>query len=198
MNAPVSVAPVSIRPASDAPASDAPSSVGPVSVGPVSVGPGPANSPEDRSERVRLPIIGMTCATCAGRVEAGLNGLPGVAATVNLADEQADVRFDPRQVAPSRLAEAVEAAGYDIRPDRRELAITGMTCATCAGRVERALAGVPGVVRAEVNLATQRAMVDGLGGLLRPSALIEAVQNAGYDATGPDRRRRPATRGRAC
>jgi P-type Cu+ transporter len=176
-------APVSVAPAPDAPASDAPSSVGPVSAGPVSAGSAPANPPEDRRDRVRLPIIGMTCATCAGRVEAGLNGLPGVAATVNLADEQADVRFDPRQVTPSRLAEAVEAAGYDIRPDRRELAITGMTCATCAGRVERALTGVPGVVRAEVNLATQRAMVEGLGGLLRPAALIEAVQNAGYGAT---------------
>ena len=87
----------------------------------------------------------MTCATCAGRVEAALNALPGVSATVNLADEQADLRFDPRQTAPAQLANAVEAAGYDIRPDRRELAISGMTCATCAGRVEQALAGVPGV-----------------------------------------------------
>jgi Cu+-exporting ATPase len=150
---------------------------------PVSVAAAPVNTLEDRRQHVRLPITGMTCATCAGRVEAGLNTLPGVTATVNLADEQADVRFDPSQATPSRLAEAVEAAGYGIRPDRRELAITGMTCATCVGRVEHALAGVPGVVRAEVNLATQHATVEGLGGLLRPAALIEAVQNAGYDAT---------------
>jgi P-type Cu+ transporter len=145
--------------------------------------PAPANPAEDRREHVRLPITGMTCATCAGRVEAALNAIPGVAATVNLADEQADLSFDPHRTTPERLAAAVQAAGYDIRPDRRELAIGGMTCATCTGRVEHALATVPGVLHAEVNLATQRATVEGLGGLLRPAALIEAVQDAGYDAT---------------
>ena len=44
-------------------------------------------------DRVRLPIAGMTCATCAGRVEQALNALPGVQASVNLADEQADIRL---------------------------------------------------------------------------------------------------------
>ncbi len=144
--------------------------------------PVPANT-ADTTQHVRLPISGMTCATCAGRVEHALNALPGVTATVNLADEQTDLRFDPHQTTPAQLASAVEAAGYDIRPDRRELAISGMTCATCAGRVEHALAAVPGVLRAEVNLATQRATVEGLGGLLHPAALIEAVRDAGYDAT---------------
>ena len=135
------------------------------------------------TQSVRLPIRGMTCATCAGRVEHALNTLPGVAATVNLADEQADLHFDSDQTTPAQLAACVQTAGYDIRPDRRELAISGMTCATCAGRVERALSAVPGVVRAEVNLATQHATVEGIAGLLPAAALIEAVRAAGYDAT---------------
>jgi Cu+-exporting ATPase len=147
----------------------------------VATPPAPANTAD--TQHARLPITGMTCATCAGRVAAALNTLPGVAATVNLTDEQADLRYDASQITPAQLAGAVEAAGYDIRPDRRELAISGMTCATCAGRVERALAAVPGVRHARVNLATQRATVQGLGGLLRPAALIEAVRDAGYDAT---------------
>jgi len=147
------------------------------------VAPQAAAHPANTEQHVRVPISGMTCATCAGRVEAALNAIPGVAATVNLADEQADLRFDPHRTTPAQLASAVQAAGYDIRPDRRDLAIVGMTCATCAGRVEHALATVPGVLHAEVNLATQRATVEGLGGLLRPAALIEAVQDAGYDAT---------------
>ena len=100
------------------------------------------------TEHVRLPIAGMTCATCVSRVEAALNALPGVAASVNLAEEQADVRFDPRQTGAAQLASAVADAGYDIRPERRELAIHGMTCATCVNRVEHALACVPGVRRA--------------------------------------------------
>jgi P-type Cu+ transporter len=64
----------------------------------------------------------------------------------------------------------------------RELAITGMTCATCAGRVEKALAAVPGVARADVNLATEHAFVEGVAGILRPADLISAVRRAGYDA----------------
>ncbi len=145
--------------------------------------PAAAETLADTRQHIRLPISGMTCATCAGRVEAALNAIPGVSATVNLADEQADLRFDASRTSPAELSRAVEAAGYDIRPDRRDLAISGMTCATCAGRVEHALAAVPGVLHAEVNLATQRATVQGLGGLLRPATLIEAVRDAGYDAT---------------
>ncbi|HEY3845885.1 MAG TPA: heavy metal translocating P-type ATPase [Acetobacteraceae bacterium] len=149
---------------------------------PVAAPPAPANT-AGTQQHVRLPISGMTCATCAGRVEHALNAIPGVSASVNLADEHADLRFDPDQTAPAQLAGAIEAAGYGIRPDRRKLAIGGMTCATCAGRVKHALAAVPGVLRAEVNLATQRATVEGITGLLHPAALIEAVQDAGYDAT---------------
>ncbi len=139
--------------------------------------------PADIARHVHVPISGMTCATCAGRVEAALNALPGVSAAVNLADERADLRFDPSLTTPADLANAVEAAGYAIRADRRELAIIGMTCATCAGRVEHALAAVPGVLRAEVNLATEHAVVEGIAGLLSPAALLHAVRNAGYDAT---------------
>jgi len=139
--------------------------------------------PADIARHVHVPISGMTCATCAGRVEAALNALPGVSATVNLADERADLRFDPSRTTPADLVNAVEAAGYATRPDRRELAIIGMTCATCAGRVEHALAAVPGVLRAEVNLATEHAVVEGIAGLLSPAALLHAVRDAGYDAT---------------
>ena len=65
---------------------------------------------------------------------------------------------------------------------RHALAISGMTCATCALRVERALAAAPGVVRVEVNLATNRGSVEGEAEELRPADLIAAVRRAGYDA----------------
>jgi Cu+-exporting ATPase len=133
-------------------------------------------------DHVRLPVAGMTCASCVNRVENALNRLPGVTAAVNLAQEQADIHFDPRQVTPQQLTQAVTDAGYEIPAERRELAIHGMTCASCVNRVEQALRGVPGVRRAEVNLATERATVEGTSGLLRASLLIEAVRDAGYDA----------------
>ncbi|MDE2466151.1 MAG: heavy metal translocating P-type ATPase, partial [Alphaproteobacteria bacterium] len=130
---------------------------------------------------VILPIEGMTCATCAGRVEKALRALPGVQATVNLSSETADVQFDAQRVVPTTLVEAVERAGYGVPRETRELAIHGMTCATCAGRVEKALASVPGVIRAEVNLASEKALVEGSAGILRPADLVAAVRRAGYD-----------------
>ena len=133
-------------------------------------------------KRVTLPIEGMTCATCAVRIEKVLSALPGVQATVNLSSEHADIEFDRTQITPAALAQAVEQAGYEVPHETRELAISGMTCATCAGRVEAALKRAPGVTRAEVNLASEKASVEGIAGLLRPSDLVAAVWQAGYDA----------------
>lgn len=131
---------------------------------------------------VTLPIAGMTCATCAGRVERALCALPGVKASVNASSELAEIEFDRSLVAPDDLAETIERAGYSVPHETRELAISGMTCATCAGRVEKALLAVPGVTRAEVNLASEKASVEGVAGVLRPADLIAAVQRAGYGA----------------
>jgi Cu+-exporting ATPase len=64
------------------------------------------------TEHVELPIEGMTCASCASRVEKRLNKLDGVTASVNYATERAAVDYDPGSVAPERLVEAVEAVGY--------------------------------------------------------------------------------------
>jgi P-type Cu+ transporter len=66
-------------------------------------------------ERIELPITGMTCASCAARVEKRLNKLDGVEASVNYATETASVTFDPAAVAPESLVEAVEQVGYGAR-----------------------------------------------------------------------------------
>ncbi len=63
-------------------------------------------------EHVELPITGMTCASCANRVERKLNKLDGVTATVNYATEKATVDFNADTVRPEQLVNAVEAAGY--------------------------------------------------------------------------------------
>jgi Cu+-exporting ATPase len=64
------------------------------------------------TERVELPIEGMTCASCANRIEGRLNKLEGVTASVNYATEKAAVEFDAATVAPEQLVAAVESAGY--------------------------------------------------------------------------------------
>src|SRR5262249_10521048 len=105
------------------------------------------------AQQLDLAITGMTCASCVRRVEKALQKVAGVeAASVNRATEQASVRFDPAQAAPAQLQAAVEHAGYGIITDQIDLPITGMTCASCVNRVERALRKVPGVLDASVNL----------------------------------------------
>jgi len=128
-----------------------------------------------------LPIDGMTCASCAGRVEKSLAKVPGVrSVSVNLATEQARIEA-PAESLPA-LVEAVQQAGYSVPAHSLELDISGMTCASCAGRVEKALAKVPGVKSVSVNLATERAHVELLG-QVDPGLLLNAVTQAGYGAS---------------
>jgi Au+-exporting ATPase len=127
---------------------------------------------------ISLPIEGMTCASCVGRVEAALRKVQGVGSVaVNLATERAEIR--PNGDGPvdrAALVQAVEKAGYDVPAQTIELSVEGITCASCVGRVERALQAVPGVTQATVNLATERATVRGVAA---PDALLSPVFAAG-------------------
>ncbi|MEQ1567157.1 MAG: copper ion binding protein, partial [Myxococcota bacterium] len=126
---------------------------------------------------------GMTCATCAQRIEKVLRRVDGVEdATVNLATERAAVRYDPARVDPGQLADAIESAGFTVPVAPIRLAVVGMTCATCAQRIERALARVPGVVSAQVNLATELASIAARPGV-PAEVLLGAVRAAGYEAS---------------
>ncbi|MEJ5061461.1 MULTISPECIES: heavy metal translocating P-type ATPase [unclassified Pseudomonas] len=128
-----------------------------------------------------LPIAGMTCASCAGRVERALSKVLGASAvSVNLATELARVQA-PVDSLPA-LMEAVQMAGYSVPQQSLELSIDGMTCASCVGRVERALNKVPGVKSVSVNLANERAHLELLG-QIDPQILIGAVTKAGYSAS---------------
>jgi Cu+-exporting ATPase len=128
-----------------------------------------------------LPIAGMTCASCAGRVERALSKVIGATAvSVNLATEQARVQA-PSDSLPA-LMDAVQQAGYSVPQQSLELSIDGMTCASCVGRVERALTKVPGVKSVSVNLANERAHLELLG-QIDPQTLIAAVTKAGYRAS---------------
>ncbi|MEG1736294.1 MAG: heavy metal translocating P-type ATPase, partial [Comamonas sp.] len=134
---------------------------------------------------VELQVEGMTCASCVGRVERALKKVPGVQqAVVNLATEKASLTIDDPAQASAILPQvvaAIEKAGYVVPTQSVDLQVNGMTCASCVGRVERALKKVPGVQSATVNLATERASVQ-LQGDTEVSALIAAIAKAGYEA----------------
>ncbi len=135
-----------------------------------------------------LPVTGMHCVACAGRVEQAVAEVDGVfEAAVNLADETLAVRAD-RDLKTAAVADAVKAAGYEVPAAERTLQIEGMHCASCVGRVESALAEVPGVLEASVNLASGQALARHALGQANRGALQKAVERAGFgvlEADGP-------------
>jgi Au+-exporting ATPase len=133
----------------------------------------------DATQNISLPIKGMTCASCVGRVEAAIKKVSGVEnVSVNLATERATIHVT-EAVNRTVLVEAVHKVGYEVPTSKIELNVIGMTCASCVGRVEKALRSVPGVVEATVNLATERASVDGSAS---SAELIFAIERIGYEA----------------
>ena len=131
------------------------------------------------TQAISLPIAGMTCASCAGRVEHALSKIEGVqSVNVNLAAERADIEARGA-IKRNDLVRAVEGAGYTVPAGVIDLSVEGMTCASCVGRVERALRAVPGVLEASVNLATEQVRVRGTADI---AALITAIGHVGYTA----------------
>jgi P-type Cu+ transporter len=138
-----------------------------------------------KKKRIQVPITGMTCATCAVTVEKGLAGTPGITESkVNIASEKASIEYDPTITDLSKIKNTVTELGYGIATRKSTFPIIGMTCASCVARVESALSGVPGVVSAVVNLASEKATVEYLE-TTRIAELKRAVREAGYDM-GPE------------
>jgi Cu+-exporting ATPase len=122
----------------------------------------------------------MTCASCTSKVQSSLSNVPGVeGATVNLATERATVRFIG-DVELKALVQAVRETGYDVPTESIILPIGGMTCASCVTTVEGALSSVPGVIQANVNLATERATITYIPGVAGLAEFKAAVDKTGY------------------
>ncbi len=129
-----------------------------------------------------VPVEGMTCASCAARLEKLLRQVPGAAdATVNLASETATVTGE---VSLAAVRVAVARAGFAVPVETVTLAIGGMTCASCVARLEKALAAAPGVLSASVNLATEEARLEIVRGTSL-AGLVAAVEKTGFKAALP-------------
>ncbi len=133
--------------------------------------------------KLDLPISGMSCASCAVTIEKTLQNETGVQkASVNFANQKAHVVYDINQTDASKLAQSVRSVGYQVGSSQVELAIKGMSCASCVNRVEAALKKVPGVLDASVNLSTERAHVSYIPELVNFEKLTTAVTDSGYEA----------------
>jgi len=129
-----------------------------------------------------LGITGMTCAACSNRIEKTLNKMDGVKAQVNLTTEKATVDYDSEKTSIEDISKKIENVGYGVLMEKIELDVFGMTCAACSNRIEKVLNKEKGVKFATVNLTTETASIEYNPGLVDPKALIEKINNVGYDA----------------
>lgn len=134
------------------------------------------------NKELSLEITGMTCAACSARIEKALNKMDGVDANVNLALESAKVKMDDDKVTTEDLVNRIRKLGYDVREEKQEFDIRGMTCAACSTRIEKVLNKLPGVDQATINLATESGTVTFFSGALSVEAIVERVKKLGYEA----------------
>lgn len=158
-------------------------------------------SPEDPSAgggtRLTIPIEGMSCAACASRIERRLGGAEGVReVVVNYGSERATVVYDSSSTSVPDLVGLIRRAGYDARVQELVLEVEGLEWAASGEGVARELRGVPGVLEAEVNLASGQARVKLLPEAASPEELAAAVARAGYKLGAPVSAADAATRER--
>ena len=135
------------------------------------------------TKETSLQITGMTCAACANRIEKGLNKIEGVEeANVNLALEKSVIKYNPSKVSKQDFEKKIIDLGYGVVKEKKEFAITGMTCAACSSRIEKGLNKIEGVSIASVNLALENAVVEFNPSEVSVTDIISRVEKLGYGA----------------
>ena len=137
-------------------------------------------------ENKSFAIEGMTCASCAQTVEKAAKKVRGVTqASVNLATEKLSIEYNEPTFSVENLQKAVDNSGYELIAQEgktQTFAIEGMTCASCAQTIEKAVGKLSGVDKASVNLATEKMQVSYNPSAISVSDVTGAVSNSGYAA----------------
>ncbi|MGL4522159.1 MAG: heavy metal translocating P-type ATPase, partial [Bacilli bacterium] len=129
-----------------------------------------------------IPITGMTCAACAGRIERVLNKVEQVSANVNVALNTMNLTYNDTDETIVAIRQRIQKIGFDMKDASSTFSIEGMTCATCSGRIEKAVLKMDGVVRCTVNLTTNEATVIYIEGSLSEEDIISVIKKTGYSA----------------
>ena len=134
------------------------------------------------SGRIDIPITGMTCASCASRIQNALSKLNGVkSAVVNFAAERATVFYNPSEASVDDFTGLIKDQGYGVSISRATIPIKGMTCASCVKKVQDSLLSLNGVFSATVNPATEKATVEYTSAQVGMRDFKKAIRDTGYD-----------------
>ena len=133
-------------------------------------------------KHLTLPILGMTCANCVATVERNLKKVNGVeTANVNLSSERAAVSYDPDKASLPDFIARIERAGYEVAMGEAALKIKNLSDAADVKRLEKALNGLEGVIEANVNLASEKALVRYVPTIVSQTDLRRLIRSAGFD-----------------
>ncbi|SEH13396.1 Cu+-exporting ATPase [Natronorubrum sediminis] len=140
------------------------------------------------TRRAHLEITGMSCSTCSGSVEDAVSDLEGVeSASANYATDEGTVAYDPDAVSLAEIYDAIEDAGYEAASVSESITVMGMSCSTCSGTVADAVTDLPGVIRADVNFASDEARVTYNPNDVSLGEIHAAIEDSGYDPVREER-----------
>jgi len=131
--------------------------------------------------RAELPIVNLDCASCVQTIERVLREMDGVQKVhVNFATAKAHITYDPNRVSLADMDRAIKKAGYTVGGAKTQIGIKDLHCASCVTFIEEALQSTPGVLKASVNVAAQRADVEYVAGMATLATLRRAIESTGY------------------
>jgi Cu+-exporting ATPase len=140
------------------------------------------------TKKQTLAVKGMTCASCSARIERVLSTVGGIrSVAVNLAAETMDIKWEPAVVTLEEVAERIKGLGFELEIPNDEvtlnLAIKGMTCASCSARIEKVVSTLTGVHSMQVNLAAETGTAVFEPGLVSKRSIVETIDKLGFEAS---------------
>ena len=138
-------------------------------------------------QKKTLAVKGMTCASCAARIEKVLSAREGISAVaVNLAAETMEVEWDAAELSLDDIAGQVAGLGFELEIPSSDvtldLAIKGMTCASCSARIEKVVSGLDGVGSMQVNLASETGVAVFDPDTISKRRILETIASLGFEA----------------
>ncbi|MFW6378050.1 MAG: heavy metal translocating P-type ATPase [Bacillota bacterium] len=132
-------------------------------------------------KKITFSVEGMSCAACSQAVENALAETENISeASVNINTEKATVSYNPEKISYADLEEVVENSGYSVQKRKIELPIAGMSCSSCAQAIEKNIAKLDGVIKVNINFATEKGTVEYMPDLVGKKEMIKAIEDAGY------------------
>lgn len=156
---------------------------------------------DDGLATTTVAVEGMTCGACTSAVEGGFKDVPGIKHfSISLLSERAVIEHDPTLISAEQIAEIIEDRGFGAEivdtvkaeksskaPERMSniaattVAIEGMTCGACTSAVEGGFKGVDGVLKFNISLLAERAVITHDVTKLSPEQIIETIDDRGFD-----------------